>query len=1123
MARLFLLLLLPVWSVAQIVPTTGAVECFQAGSGAIFTDIGGLGGNPTVEGAPGNYPNCDCVTTTTLCSPDGSAVTANFTSFGVFASFDWLVILDGDNPDNEVYPYSILDDPANLTVQLFNNTDGAGDGGAENYGVGAEIGAGTLAELPTTTYSASNPTGCLTFVFRASAVVDDPGWEALISTGSGIAHPGDGIPCDQDISCFPPSNVQIVGVTGSTGEVTWTASPDTDNYIIEYGPSGFSPGTGTTVMVTGTSFTIEGLDENTMYDVYIQADCGGGDLSALIGPYEFMTGFINPPTVCTYTLLLEDSFGDGWNGASLDVTINGITTNYTFFTGNQASFSFDVLDGLPLVLEYFSGVFENEVTYTLFNSDGNPIFSDGPFPQTGVVYDELAVCPDCLAPSASSITATFIGVDSAVIDWDPLPSAEQYQLEWAPAGFPLGFGLTSIVDGPPASLSGLNPCVNYDVYVYAICGEDSLSAPAGPLTFQTQPESVGDPCTYTIEMFDSFGDGWNNANITVTINGVSTVYTFTTGFEATFNLNVFANLPMIFTYSPGVFENEVSFNIIDPDGNVIYSDGPFPQTGQILSIVACPTCSGPLSFDVTDVNATSASFVWSAATDPGSYTLEYGPLGFTLGTGTVLNPTGTSATITGLSEGSYYDVYLSFLCDDGEKAKTLGPITIHTIWLNDVGVSGLISPTLADCNLGSEETISIQLENFGQNPQSLVPFFYAVNGVPANISLPADGLYTGVLGNDSTDVVEFDLTYDFSVPGYYLIEAWTALDPDSDRSNDTFRIEIITASPLPLMEDFESGVFPAGWTSDEFNPMYGPNNHNNPTWVIADNNYSFDQQFLVTTHRVGPLGDNDSLYFDYRFVNWFAGTTATTLNGDSLNVYISDDCEETFTRVFTIDQFNHTPTTNFTTVGVDLSTYANKAINVRFEQKWAVSGDYWTDLDNINVTGCPAFFLFDANIVDATGSDKSDGSISLTGNVLGTGPFTFEWEDLPPDSSVNVLTGLLPGNYLVTITDAMGCTEQRVITVGVSTGTIEAPFLDRFDLFPNPTNGSAVIDLVLQETSDLRLQVYNSVGQLLVDLEEDGVRQLRREIDLGQYPAGMYFVKVAVEDQWHLAKLILAK
>ncbi|MCB0678967.1 MAG: T9SS type A sorting domain-containing protein, partial [Saprospiraceae bacterium] len=298
---------------------------------------------------------------------------------------------------------------------------------------------------------------------------------------------------------------------------------------------------------------------------------------------------------------------------------------------------------------------------------------------------------------------------------------------------------------------------------------------------------------------------------------------------------------------------------------------------------------------------------------------------------------------------------------------------------------------------------------------------------------------------------------------------------------------------------------------------------NNPTWVIADNNYSFDQQFLVTTHRVGPLGDNDSLYFDYRFVNWFAGTTATTLNGDSLNVYISDDCEETFTRVFTIDQFNHTPTTNFTTVGVDLSTYANKAINVRFEQKWAVSGDYWTDLDNINVTGCPAFFLFDANIVDATGSDKSDGSISLTGNVLGTGPFTFEWEDLPPDSSVNVLTGLLPGNYLVTITDAMGCTEQRVITVGVSTGTIEAPFLDRFDLFPNPTNGSAVIDLVLQETSDLRLQVYNSVGQLLVDLEEDGVRQLRREIDLGQYPAGMYFVKVAVEDQWHLAKLILAK
>ena len=40
---------------------------------------------------------------------------------------------------------------------------------------------------------------------------------------------------------------------------------------------------------------------------------------------------------CTYTLDMQDSFGDGWDGASLTVTINGSTFgNFTIAAGNTS-------------------------------------------------------------------------------------------------------------------------------------------------------------------------------------------------------------------------------------------------------------------------------------------------------------------------------------------------------------------------------------------------------------------------------------------------------------------------------------------------------------------------------------------------------------------------------------------------------------------------------------------------------------------------------------------------------------------------------------------------------------------------------------------------------------------
>jgi hypothetical protein len=1108
---------------AQVTPNAGSVQCFQVGNGGLFTDTGGPGGNDNIEGAPGNYPNCDCVTTTTLCSPDGSAIQVEFTSFGVNASFDWLVILDTDNPSMAQFPASVLGAPGNVGLQLFNNADGAGDGGAENYGLGAQVGVAKLNQMAVTTYTATNPTGCLTFVFRASAQVDDSGWEALISTTSNAPHPGNNVPCGGPVSCAPPSNLQVTNITETTALVSWNPSPSTNNYVLEYGPQGFIPGTGITVPLTNqTNYTITGLVETTTYDVYIQAICANSEVSALIGPTTFTTCCEPIPSVCNYTLNLYDSFGDGWNGSTLTITHNGATNVYTFTTGFFATFTIPVTDGLPFIMVYAAGAFQNEVTYELLDSDGNLLFANGPFPTVGQVYNQLVVCPDCPGVSQNSITITNIDTTSAQVNWTLIPTAVSYIIEYGPEGFPPGVGLVINTTTSPVVLTGLNPCVNYQVYITAVCEPGVLNSdPVGPIPFMTLALV---PCTYTLNMFDSFGDGWNGSFLTVTQGGMSTNYTLPTGNFGTAQWMFSAGLPVTISFTPGAFLNETSYQILDQDNNLFFQDGPFPQTGVVLDFIPCPGCVGPTTFFPIDINADNARFGWNASPEIGQYKLEYGPLGFTHGTGTVVFTNNLAETITGLTENTWYDIYVFFTCDDGESAKTLGPITFKTLWYNDVGVSGLAFPTEDDCDLSADQLIGFYLQNFGQNPQSLIPFNMAINGVLIPINFPSDGLYTGVIGNDSTELVIFETTYDFSMPGYYLIEIWTSLGTDSDLANDTFRYELITAYPLPLQEDFESGVFPEGWQSSEIDQfLFAPNHHNNPTHVISDQLNTFnDQLFQITTARYGPLGPNDSLSFDYRYVNSFAGTVAAALGaGDKLEVLISTDCGDNFSVIHTINQANHVPSALFKTVTLSLAQFAGEAITVRFlAQRLTLTGvTYWIDLDNINVSGCPVSFFAQKAIVPATGPFTADGSIKLT-PVFGTAPYSYVWST---GSIFPNATDLAPGEYMVTITDAKGCSEVLTLNMNfeLPSAVRDIAPLGVVTLWPNPTNGLANLQVEMTQPEDLEIQVYNTVGQPIMRFSEKSAPIVTRQIDLSHLPAGMYFIRVSAGTKHHLEKLIL--
>ena len=95
---------------------------------------------------------------------------------------------------------------------------------------------------------------------------------------------------------------------------------------------------------------------------------------------------------CDYTLELSDSYGDGWDGADIEVWINGSYQNVYTVSGSGLNVTITANQGDNIELYYTSGSFENEHEWYLYNSSGVLVASDGPTPATGLVLDISADC-----------------------------------------------------------------------------------------------------------------------------------------------------------------------------------------------------------------------------------------------------------------------------------------------------------------------------------------------------------------------------------------------------------------------------------------------------------------------------------------------------------------------------------------------------------------------------------------------------------------------------------------------------------------------------------------------------------------------------------------------------------
>lgn len=89
-------------------------------------------------------------------------------------------------------------------------------------------------------------------------------------------------------TCPAPGQLSVVTTTTTSADLSWNLGcSSASNFDFEYGPVGFTQGTGTLVSnVSATintgigTYTLTGLTPNTSYSIYFRANCGNGDVSA---------------------------------------------------------------------------------------------------------------------------------------------------------------------------------------------------------------------------------------------------------------------------------------------------------------------------------------------------------------------------------------------------------------------------------------------------------------------------------------------------------------------------------------------------------------------------------------------------------------------------------------------------------------------------------------------------------------------------------------------------------------------------------------------------------------------------------------------------------------------------
>ncbi len=360
---------------------------------------------------------------------------------------------------------------------------------------------------------------------------------------------------------------------------------------------------------------------------------------------------------------------------------------------------------------------------------------------------------------------------------------------------------------------------------------------------------------------------------------------------------------------------------------------------------------------------------------------------------------------------------------------------------NDVGILNLVAPPAVGC-YGATEAVTVTIRNYGTSTLpggTNIPVTVNVTGAT---TATLSGTYTvGAGGFAPLTNVTFTLpgTLNMTTAGTYTFNASTAMTTpaDGNASNDAMtpvNRTVVAPLALPYAENFNSypdASVPTGWTVDltsAFDFKARSTHGATADMGFAANLYGGNNSSFAIMPKLGPFGSSSTLSFDYRIVDYTGyanpGGIATTLTTtDSLYLEYSLDCGVTFTKLpgSVITSTTHTTSNLFVNKSITLpGAFSGQNVVFRWIAKWG-SGDYWIDIDNINIITCPVMPAPNNTTPPANLSICSGNSTTLTATAVGTG--TLKWYDVMTGGT-SLATGGTFTTPVLTATDTFYVAEE---------------------------------------------------------------------------------------------------
>jgi len=349
---------------------------------------------------------------------------------------------------------------------------------------------------------------------------------------------------------------------------------------------------------------------------------GGGEQNANGSGYPSNT-VIPISAICLtegefYTLYFVDDYGDG--GLTFEMFEDGSYTAIYVGTGIGNSWTFQA--GNPNLPPHDSPC--NGIEVTAGNASAVELSNIGCVAQMGEVFPPWGACEAlgfwCDVAATKTVWAKFVAPDEGAYEISTCNNGTSFDTQIAVwigdncsnmSSFQLisanddSFGGCSVPDctAEPSACVDMSSAAynNVIAQIPACCSivwDESCQNLYDSMSETCLGGSQG--CFYTLNGYDSYGDGWNDGFVTITVNGVATNYTFYTGFQSSWLIPVNGNENITLSWSPGGWPEEVSFQLLDGLGNQLLNISPTPPVGIIFT--GTTVCQG-----VAGVNAGASS------------------------------------------------------------------------------------------------------------------------------------------------------------------------------------------------------------------------------------------------------------------------------------------------------------------------------------------------------------------------------------------------------------------------------------------------------------------------------------------------------------------------------------